>query len=84
MSNNDGGPAFPSEQVDTRVFGKPEQWTHYQGMPLRDWFAGQAMQGMWSNSAIIDSDQGAEWIANAAWKQADAMLAKRNRRGTDE
>lgn len=42
MSNttNDGGPAFP-QPADQ---GNLEDWRH--GMSLRDWFAGQAMQGL--------------------------------------
>ncbi|MCH8476353.1 MAG: hypothetical protein LAT56_00205 [Wenzhouxiangella sp.] len=47
---NDGGPAFP--QPDTYhaggqiEFGKP-------GMTLRDWFAGQIVQGMHANDKWI-------------------------------
>lgn len=53
---------------------------HGQGMTLRDWFAGQAMQGLWSafnrdwhnpNNYQIDV------VARNAYLVADAMLEAR-------
>lgn len=74
MSIDNGGPAFP---VPDRDSGK--------GMSLRDWFAGQAMQGMLScqdfmNEAIkicVDRDAARESVAKWAYLQADAMLQAR-------
>ena len=65
MSNtNTGGPAFP---VNTSC--APD----YDGMTLRDYFAAKAMQGLMSSTM--------EWpeeaIAEAAYRQADAMLKAR-------
>lgn len=37
---NNGGPAFPSENVSGNSAGCP------MGMTLRDWFAGQALAGL--------------------------------------
>ena len=52
------------------------------GMTLRDWFAGQAMQGLLSNPKMhqeIMKNGGAYggWIESSAWGWADAMLAAR-------
>jgi hypothetical protein len=43
----------------------------HPGMTLRDYFAAKAMQGM------MDSVCSDEYIARAAYKMADAMLAAR-------
>jgi len=45
MSTNDGGPAFPvpmlpGESWDSEKYGNPN------GMSMRDWFAGMALQGL--------------------------------------
>ena len=45
-----------------------------RGMPLRDWFAGMAMQGLLADSSIHGTH--AE-IANNAYGFADAMLKAR-------
>lgn len=67
--SDDGGPAFPVEQPETFAVGG--------GMSLRDWFAGQALQGMLAN----DDASGAVWSAFAkdAYACADAMLAARSK-----
>lgn len=44
-------------------------------MSLRDWFAGMAMQGMNASESWADNTH--DSIANAAYDQADAMLAAR-------
>ena len=61
----DGGAAFPSS--DYGEFG----------MSLRDWFAGQALAGIYANSGD-DSPAGAHGrCAKEAYDAADAMLATR-------
>ena len=65
-----GGPAFPVPN-DANVNGQ-------QGMTLRDYFAGQALAGMWTQPAAANgwSDgQIAEW----AYASADAMIEERNK-----
>lgn len=52
------------------------------GMTLRDYFAGQAMQGLLSNPKMLPEiikNGGAYggWIESSAWGWADAMLAAR-------
>ena len=59
---NDGGPAFPfSDDVDC------------EGMSLRDWFAGLAMQGMMASGSQAPDDR----LAAEAYAAADAMLEAR-------
>jgi hypothetical protein len=69
MSNttNDGGPAFPIPygQVMTKSG---------MGMTLRDWFAGQVLTGMLSQSGRYSMKDAAE----NAYAFADAMIAQRN------
>lgn len=75
-SKNDGGPAFPL----------PNQAMF--GMSLRDWFAGQALNGILSDGetqAIISKLSRAEnasstaYVAKAAYEFADAMLKERSK-----
>lgn len=40
VKKNDGGPAFPSVGLDT------PDGIAFEGMSLRDWFAGQALSGL--------------------------------------
>ena len=67
-AKNDGGPAFPH--------GDP---THggEDGMTLRDYFAGRAMQ-----SYLLDKDRDSftfEQWAQASYEMADAMLKARKK-----
>ena len=56
-----GGPAFPSSDTQSG----------YQGMSMRDWFAGQALAGM---SIATETH---ERLAAIAYELADAMLKQR-------
>lgn len=69
---NDGGPAFP-----TAI----NEWPNpTMGMSLRDWFAGMALMGSFSNpNNESDSFAWADTAADA-YSQADAMLKERERR----
>ena len=62
---NDGGPAFPVPN-DANVNGQ-------EGMSLRDYFAAKAMQGLCAHPEMGHSPY--VKIAEAAYHQADAMLA---------
>jgi len=74
---NDGGPAFP-KPLDPY----PSDGVGYEGMSLRDWFAGQALAG-WLASygdtpkhpATVDGKGDA--VAANSYALADAMLAAR-------
>lgn len=71
MTKETGGAAFPLTRESS--FGK-----NYEGMTLRDWFAGQALV------SIIQGD-GAQFFnefklhAEMAYLQADAMIAERSK-----
>ena len=92
---NDGGPAFASAytvNVDDGAAGhggsagQRQMLVRSPGMTLRDYFAGQALQGyraaywQWyksvgSGGAFADPKQMAEW----SYADADAMLLERER-----
>ena len=70
-----GGPAFPTLADNGHAMNQ-------DGMDLRDWFAGMAMQGIWSNAiALSQMPRGAEseMIASVAYEVADAMLKERSK-----
>ena len=75
----DGGPAFPKpcDECSHRPGGRgrlPCNAAH-DGMTLRDWFAGQALAGLYS----LDSEgvPGPAESAKLAYGMADAMLSAR-------
>lgn len=82
---NDGGPAYPMHVPAHSGFGPHE----HPGMTLRDHFAGQAMQGMYScqdfmNELVENSPTKTrcrEIVSLWAYAQADAMLAEREKGG---
>ena len=73
--------AYPSwdmtfnENPNTNLFSAGTS----QGMSLRDYFANSAMQGMLSNTNIIDdvSNSDADYISLRSYLIADAMLKQR-------
>ncbi len=67
---NDGGPAFP-------VPPDEGQWdqSHYHGMSLRDWFAGEALCGFFANSDLTEVPT--DSVATNCYAAADAMLRER-------
>ena len=73
MTTDDGGQAFP---VPGHYAGYEQEEAGRNGMSLREWFAGMAMQGLWSNPGC---DYSHEEAAETAYKQADAMLAESRR-----
>ena len=69
---NDGCPAFPVPEenyISNGTYSNP-------GMTLRDWFAGQALNGMLSPAPFRENVTYRE-IADGAYRWADAMLAAR-------
>ena len=50
-------------------------------MPMRDWYAGLAMQGMLANPKLQEQilKAGQSWIEESAYAVADAMLKARER-----
>ena len=85
---NDGGPAFPVPMFTRQADGQPmtagEFFEGGNGMTLRDWFAGMALQGMFSNSSIIDTFSAHKTMSDEAYKVADAMIKARTQKGDDD
>lgn len=63
-----GGPAFPV----LKHYDNGHMAQVSEGMALRDWFAGMAMQGLCANGNTKATE-----IAQAAYIVADAMLKER-------
>jgi hypothetical protein len=61
-------PAFPQTRVD--AWDKPHV---FDGMTLRDYFAGQALAGIMAATTVCDP----EAVASRAYVVADAMLKER-------
>ena len=77
---NDGGPAFPHGEKH----GDGSHFHSYPGMSLRDWFAGQALAGIFAGGYrtkeiqdMASGTMGASTPAGACYALADAMLAER-------
>ena len=72
---DDGGPAFPVSGHCVDASGAYcGEVVNSKGLSLRDWFAGQALAGICSQSPLPDTETEAAKIAYLA---ADAMLAAR-------
>jgi hypothetical protein len=67
-----GGPAFPVVPPSESVF--------FSGMSLRDYFAAAAISGLSANTCYPIASLTVSEFAVLAYKQADAMLAARERK----
>jgi hypothetical protein len=67
-----GGPAYPTRNYAAIV---PISTGYSEGMTLRDYFAGKAMQGLLLDDNGDFSDR--NWLAEKAYEFADAMLKAR-------
>lgn len=65
---DDGGSAFPRDINSGSFIG-------YEGMSLRDWFAGQALPQIIRTYNYY----GKNVVAKRAYEYADAMIAERNK-----
>lgn len=75
---DDGGQAYPTAGYD----GPDYKCDPVEGMSMRDYFAAQAMAGMWSNPGTSCAKREhtkrlAETISWTAYVMADAMLEGR-------
>ncbi len=72
----DGGPAFPTPEIEKQIAGTTVTIAATPGASLRDLFAGQALTGL---VMTIPGPGCADWdyYAVAAYHIADAMLAAR-------
>ena len=87
MKNNADMPAMPlfdSEAMPCAV-RNPDTDEIFQavGLTKREHFAGLMMQGMLSNSGVVDDlDSGAiKWLSERATSMADALLAELSKSG---
>ena len=74
MSKESGGPAFPS----SIPYGRQQFIDASTGMTLRDYFAGQALEGMLADDFNFAYDDKGP-LVNLAYSIADAMLAERSK-----
>jgi hypothetical protein len=90
MTKPDGGPAFPvatHERPDGLIALVSDLDPNGNGMTLRDYFAGQALAGLLASPGFLgeaqeqagDADTARETIALCAYRQADFMLAEREK-----
>ena len=71
----DGGAAFPHDIVYIKKAGEvdyAQEVKKVQGLTMRDWMAGMAMIAIRAEESAVPED-----VAEAAYKQADAMLKQR-------
>ena len=68
-------PAFPLHNHGAQTLG-----LHVTGMTLRDYFAAKAMQGIFASNTEHDhaDEHIFDAVAEAAYKQADAMMEARD------
>jgi hypothetical protein len=74
----DGGPAYPRSAVlnhDGTTYHNAAD-----GMALRDWFAGQALNGIIAHPGMEPDDASKKGYAMLAYEYADAMIAERNKK----
>ena len=64
-----GGPAFPTLADNGHAMNQ-------DGMTLRDWFAGKAMQSL---ILAANTSQAVDLISTAAYQMADEMLKERSK-----
>ncbi len=65
---NDGGPAFPMSYDNSLAYTYPS----HKGMTLRDWFAGQALAGLLSQSHYWPPHK----AADEAIEHANALIER--------
>lgn len=87
--SRDGGPAFPRDMLYPKLDGSVGKgFAGWDGMSLRDWFAGQALTYLGATSVAHQRQWSRDFrepweesplpeLANDAYRIADAMLAAR-------
>ena len=68
-----GGPAFPTKNYAAI---QPLAEGYSEGMSLRDWFAGMAMQSL---ILAAKTSQDVDLLSKGAYQMADAMLKERSK-----
>jgi uncharacterized protein YodC (DUF2158 family) len=72
----DGGPAFAFSMHPEHGYGPSESVN--EGMSLREWFAGMAVQGIIYNEGYLNPNS----LAREAFAVADAMIAESEKENT--
>lgn len=68
-----GGPAFPTKNYAAI---QPLAEGYSEGMTLRDWFAGKAMQSL---MLTAKTSQDVDLLSKGAYQMANAMLKERSK-----
>ena len=71
---NTGGPAFPIPPMT--ILPNGQEVPAYEGMSLRDWFAGQALAGLLADNTDVATYDG---FAKSSYLMADAMITERSK-----
>jgi hypothetical protein len=79
LKDLDGGQAFPSCIPEELEDSSLVEWKAHKGMSLRDYFAGQAIQGATREHRRFFSAETFETMASDAYGLADAMLVERTK-----
>lgn len=80
MSERDGGPAFPHQAGHDWATCPRCAGEHTRvGMSLRDYFAGQALSGWYTNSGGLPHTDHLPSYAEHFYQIADAMIAEREK-----
>ncbi len=85
MNKPDGGPAFPGfehficERVDSKGPVKVITGQPHGGITVRDYFAGQAMQGAMHEYLTGSAWEGYADFTESCYRVADAMLRERDK-----
>lgn len=75
MAIKNGGPAFPRPAFSPSFPYQGGEHGQQEGMSLRDWFAGQALQGLLAgNHELTIISNPIPRVAEEAYAYADAML----------
>ena len=81
---DDGGPAFPASLAyspEGQAHVASEYFANCEGMSLRDWFAGQVLNGIYSSedsrSMPMDKSKSEREEQFTAWAKADAEWSYR-------
>jgi hypothetical protein len=83
--NKNGGLAFPYSFVTQARGGSPTEIQNHSGMTLRDYFAGQALNGVLASEnpqyhyMCASNKKHTQSAARKAYEMADAMLAEREK-----
>jgi len=77
MGKQTGGEAFPRPGYESPLGGDHHDCLPQNGMSLRDWLAGRAMQGLLAGGEAATAPEVKGLLAHRAYEIADEMLLVR-------